>query len=84
MEKFKSCTADNIMIFINRGDNIMEQKSMTALISAFSRAYHSVQNKEKVFYDYLAKDILTKNEYKDIANNMSKGIKFFNPSFEGT
>jgi methyltransferase (TIGR00027 family) len=62
----------------------MEQKSMTALISAFSRAYHSVQNKEKVFDDYLAKDILTQNEYEEIANNMSKGIKFFNPSFEGT
>ncbi|MDS0527395.1 class I SAM-dependent methyltransferase [Clostridium sp. SHJSY1] len=62
----------------------MEQKSMTALISAFSRAYHSVKNKEKVFDDYLAKDILTQNEYEDIASNMSKGIKFFNPSFEGT
>lgn len=62
----------------------MEQKSLTALISAFSRAYHSVENKEKVFDDYLAKDILTKDEYKDIASNMSKGIKYFNPSFEGT
>ncbi len=62
----------------------MEQKSMTALVSAFSRAYHSVQNKEKVFDDYLAKDILSQNEYEQIASNMSKGINFFNPSFEGT
>ncbi|AVK47268.1 MULTISPECIES: class I SAM-dependent methyltransferase [Clostridium] len=62
----------------------MEQKSMTALISAFSRAYHSVKNKEKVFDDYLAKDILTQNEYEQISSNMSKGIKFFNPSFDGT
>ncbi|MBV7272863.1 class I SAM-dependent methyltransferase [Clostridium sp. PL3] len=62
----------------------MEQKSMTALVSAFSRAYHSVKNKEKVFDDYLAKDILSQNEYEQIASNMSKGIKFFNPSFEGT
>lgn len=62
----------------------MKQKSMTALISAFSRAYHSVQNKEKVFDDYLANDIITENEYKEIASNMSKGVKFFNPSFEGT
>ncbi|MFT8352895.1 class I SAM-dependent methyltransferase [Clostridium saccharoperbutylacetonicum] len=62
----------------------MEQKSMTALISAFSRAYHSVKNKEKVFDDYLAKELLTQNEYEDIASNMSRGIKFFNPSFEGT
>ncbi|MDR5588934.1 class I SAM-dependent methyltransferase [Clostridium aquiflavi] len=62
----------------------MEKKSMTALISAFSRAYHSIQNTEKVFDDYLAKDILTQNEYEEIVSNMSKGIKFFNPSFEGT
>jgi len=62
----------------------MEQKSMTALVSAFSRAYHSVQNTEKVFDDYLAKDILTQNEYEQIASNMSRGINFFNPSFKGT
>ena len=43
---------------------------MTALISAFSRAYHSVKNKEKVFVDYLAKDILTQNEYEQISSNM--------------
>ena len=57
---------------------------MTALVSAFSRAYHSIHNTEKVFDDYLAKDILTQSEYEQIASNMSKGIEFFNPSFEGT
>jgi methyltransferase (TIGR00027 family) len=62
----------------------MEQKSMTALISAFSRAYHSANNKEKVFDDYLAKDILTQSEYEQIAGNMSKGINFFHPFFQGT
>ncbi len=72
------------MVLIVRGDNFMEQKSMTTLVSAFSRAYHSIQNTEKVFDDYLAKDILTQSEYEQIANYMSKGISFFNPSFEGT
>ncbi|AGK96958.1 class I SAM-dependent methyltransferase [Clostridium pasteurianum] len=62
----------------------MEQKSMTALVSAFSRAYHSTQNTDKVFDDYFAKKILTQNEYEQIANNMSKGIGFFNPTFVGT
>lgn len=57
---------------------------MTALISAFSRAYHSSENTVKIFDDYLAKDILTRDEYEQIAVNMAKGIKFFNPSFEGT
>lgn len=72
------------MVLIIRGDDFMEQKSMTALISAFSRAYHSVQNTVKVFDDYLAKDILTQKEYEQISSNMSKGINFFNPSFDGT
>ncbi|AKN29821.1 methyltransferase [Clostridium carboxidivorans P7] len=62
----------------------MEQKSITALVSAFSRAYHSTQNSEKIFDDYLAKKILTEDEYEEIANNMAKGISFFNPSFSGT
>lgn len=62
----------------------MEQKSMTALVSAFSRAYHSRENTEKIFDDYLAKDILTKDEYNQISENMSNGIKFFNPSFKGS
>jgi methyltransferase (TIGR00027 family) len=84
MVNFKSCIVGNEMVLITRGDDFMEQKSMTALVSAFSRAYHSVQNTEKVFDDYLAKDILTQCEYEQIATNMSKGINFFNPSFEGT
>lgn len=64
----------------------MEQKSLTALVSAFSRAYHSTQNTEKVkvFDDYFAKKILTEDEYEQIASNMSKGIGFFNPTFVGT
>lgn len=64
----------------------MEQKSLTALVSAFSRAYHSTQNTEKVkvFDDYLASKILTKDEYEQIASNMSKGITFFNSTFLGT
>ncbi|MBM7868644.1 methyltransferase (TIGR00027 family) [Clostridium pascui] len=64
----------------------MEQKSLTALVSAFSRAYHSTQNTEKVkvFDDYLARKILTEDEYEQIARNMSKGIGFFNPTFVGT
>ncbi|WP_186430385.1 class I SAM-dependent methyltransferase [Clostridium sp. BSD9I1] len=64
----------------------MKQKSLTALVSAFSRAYHSTQNTEKVkvFDDYLARKILTEHEYQQIESNMSKGIGFFNPTFVGT
>ena len=57
---------------------------MTALVCAFSRAYHAKNKTEKVFDDYLAGDILTPGEYEQIAGHMSKGINYFYPSFEGT
>lgn len=62
----------------------MEQKSITALVSAFARAYHAANNDVKIFNDYLAKAIISGQEYNQIAASMCQGIKFFNPSFEGT
>lgn len=62
----------------------MEQKSMTALISAFSRAYHSKSNAVKIFDDTLAEALLTQEEYAQISQSMSGGIQFFNPAFSGT
>ena len=61
----------------------MEQKSLTALISAFSRAYHALNNEVTIFNDSLARDLLTDEEFNQIAKNMSDGIGFFNPSFVG-
>lgn len=61
----------------------MEQKSMTALISAFSRAYHALNNEAKIFNDSTARQLLTDDEFNQIAKNMSGGIGFFNPSFTG-
>jgi hypothetical protein len=40
----------------------MEQKSMTALVSAFSRGYHAAHNETKIFDDFLADQILTEEE----------------------
>ena len=57
----------------------MEQKSLTALISAFSRAYHALNNEVTIFNDSLARDLLTDEEFNQIAKNMSDGIGFFNP-----
>jgi O-methyltransferase involved in polyketide biosynthesis len=57
MEKFKSCIAMHKMVLNIRGDEFMEKRSMTALVSAFSRAYHSLYDTDKVFDDYLAKHI---------------------------
>ncbi|MGI5825421.1 MAG: class I SAM-dependent methyltransferase [Bacillota bacterium] len=61
----------------------MKEKSMTALISAFSRAYHSLNNEVAIFNDSVARQLLTDEEYSQIAKSMSDGIGFFNPSFVG-
>lgn len=61
----------------------MENKNMTALISCFCRMYHSNNYSYKIYDDYLACKILTKNEYDEISNNMINGIKYFNPNFKG-
>lgn len=61
----------------------MEQKSMTALVSAFSRAYHTENNKVKIFDDSIARLLLTEEEYMQISKSMAEGIGFFNPSFKG-
>lgn len=56
---------------------------MTALISAFSRAYHHENNEVKIFNDSVARLLLTNEEYYQISTSMSDGIEFFNPSFIG-
>lgn len=62
----------------------MKQKSMTALISAFARAYHSENNAVKIFDDSVARCLFTEEEYDRIASSMACGIDFFNPHFMGT
>lgn len=61
----------------------MKEKSMTALLSCFVRAYHSKNYKYKIFNDYLAEKILSKEEFDRIELNLKSGIKFFNPNFIG-
>ena len=61
----------------------MEQKSMTALVSAFSRAYHSLNNEITIFNDNVARRLLSDEEYVQISKSMSDGIGFFNPTFTG-
>ena len=56
---------------------------MTALVSCFARAYHNKNSKIKIYEDNLSERILSKEEYDNISNSMSNGIKFFNPNFIG-
>jgi len=59
-------------------------KNMTALVSAFARAYHYKNNDKSIFSDNVAEKIITVEEYKSIYLNMAKGISFFNPQFSGS
>lgn len=56
----------------------MEKSSLTSLISAFGRAYHSQYDTPKIFDDYIAKDLISEKEFNDIKTNMVEGISFFN------
>ncbi|WP_459502921.1 class I SAM-dependent methyltransferase [Bacillus sp. C1] len=63
------------------------ESSLTSLISAFGRAYHSQFDTPKIFNDYIAKDLISQKEFHDIKENMVQGISFFNKDiaqkFEG-
>lgn len=61
----------------------MEQTSMTALVSAFARAYHAARPGDKVFDDTAARRLLSEEEYRTIAESMTEGIGFFCPGFRG-
>lgn len=54
------------------------EPSVTSLVSAFSRAYHSQFDTPKIFDDYIAKDLISQKEFNDIKENMVQGIHFFN------
>lgn len=54
------------------------ESSLTSLISAFGRAYHSKYDTPKIFDDFIVKDLITQKEFGDIRENMIKGIQFFN------
>ena len=58
--------------------------NMTALVSAFARAYHYRNSDTRVFSDSLAERILSDGEYAEISRNMAQGIAFFAPGFRGS
>ncbi|AGF56892.1 methyltransferase (TIGR00027 family) [Clostridium saccharoperbutylacetonicum] len=61
-----------------------EKSSMTALACAFVRAYHAKNSKVKIFDDYVAEKLLTKDEYQEMSFRMAQSIKYFNPTFSGS
>lgn len=51
--------------------------SMTSLLSAFVRAYHSKYDTPVIFDDFLAQDLLSEKELSDIGDHLIQGISFF-------
>ena len=62
----------------------MNKTSMTALVSAFARAWHAEHKAVTVFNDSVARSLFSDQEYAQIAQQMSAGIQFFCPGFCGT
>ena len=55
------------------------QASMTALMSAFGRAFHAENEAHPVFSDRLAKALMTKEEYAAVGGYLLGGARFFDP-----
>ena len=53
-----------------------QESSITSLVAAFSRAYHSQFDSPKIFDDYVAKELISQEEYQTIQDNMIQGIAF--------
>ncbi|OCB95123.1 putative S-adenosyl-L-methionine-dependent methyltransferase YktD [Bacillus amyloliquefaciens] len=51
--------------------------SMTSLLSAFGRAYHSKYSTPVMFDDFLAQDLISEKEHSDICDHLIQGISFF-------
>ena len=53
--------------------------SITALMSAFGRAFHAENEEHPVFADYLAKELMTAEEYAAVQSYLLDGVQFFEP-----
>ncbi|RJX39832.1 SAM-dependent methyltransferase [Paenibacillus pinisoli] len=62
----------------------MEKQSLTALVSAFARAYHAEHKEVKVFDDPLARLLISDEEFAGISGNMAKAAAFFRPGLSGS
>ncbi|MGN1373458.1 MAG: class I SAM-dependent methyltransferase [Candidatus Coproplasma sp.] len=62
---------------------IENKASLTALMSAFARAYHTENAKEPVFADGVAKRLFSDEEYKAMCGYVIGGLDFFAPDKKG-
>lgn len=53
--------------------------SLTALLTAFGRAYHATHDSPKIFDDFLADDLFTEQERRFFGHSLADTLKFFDP-----
>ena len=56
--------------------------SITALMSAFGRAFHTENEDHPVFADHLAKELITAEEYAAVQGYVLGGAQFFEPEID--
>ena len=56
--------------------------SITALMSAFGRAFHAENEEHPVFADHLAKNLMTEEEYAAVQGYLLGGTQFFEPELD--
>ena len=56
--------------------------SITALMSSFGRAFHAENEEHPVFADYLAKELMTEEEYAAVQGYILSGAQFFEPEID--
>ena len=56
--------------------------SITALMSAFGRAFHAENEDHPVFADHLAKKLMTAEEYAAVQSYILGGAQFFEPEID--
>ena len=73
------------MTTVGKGANEMDNKaSITALMSAFGRAFHAENEEHPVFRDHLAKELMTAEEYAAVQSYLFGGAQFFEPEIDPT
>lgn len=53
--------------------------SVTALVTAYGRIYHSINESPKIFDDFLGKELMTEDEYESIGDKLAESIVLFLP-----
>ena len=56
---------------------VAERESVTAKLCAFARAWHAIHDRDKIFDDDLAFDLMGKAEYDAMYETVSRGFDGF-------